>query len=114
MHLYTGLNNFNTVSRAIHKISGNKYSADFGFGKRFLLTATKESNLLNFKIQPANKLSSLYFIGEIGVDIDLPADTNSVSWLRNSLYSDYPENHIVRMQVRHIKTAKYIIMMMLI
>lgn len=52
------------------------------------------------------KLSSLYFIGEIGVDIDLPANVKSVSWLRNSLYSDYPENHIARNAGTAYKSGK--------
>lgn len=106
MHLYTGLNKFDIVSCGIQKINNNTYAADFGFGRKFLLTAVQEGNSLNFKILPANKLSSLYFIGEIGVDIELPADVKSVSWLRNSLYSDYPENHIARNEGTAYKSGK--------
>lgn len=96
MHLYTGLNNFEVLYRDISKIKENTYSVDFGFGRAFLLAVCKVGNTLQFKVQPKNILSSLYSIGELGVDIVTEDDVQSVSWVRNALYSDYPENHIAR------------------
>lgn len=96
MHLYTGLKKFKTLHRTLTKVNDYTYMANFGFGKVFLLTAYREGDRLNIKIAPKNKLSSLYGIGEIGVDIKLKEDVNSVSWVRDSLYSNYPENHIAR------------------
>lgn len=96
MHLYTGLNNFEVLYRDISKIKENTYAVDFGFGRAFLLTVCKVGNTLQFKVQPKNILSSLYPIGELGVDIEIADDVQSVSWVRNSLYSEYPENHIAR------------------
>lgn len=96
MHLYTGLNKFDVLYSELSKINENTYSADFGFGRTFLLTVVKNENELEFRIIPKNKIASLYLIGEIGVDIEITDDTKSVSWVRNSLYNDYPENHIAR------------------
>lgn len=96
MHLYTGLNKFNIIYSRINKINDGTYSADFGFGRVFLLKVHKIGDKLNISIVPRNDLSSLYMIGEIGVDIELESDFQSVSWIRESLYSNYPENHIAR------------------
>lgn len=96
MHLYTGINKFDVQRRALAKISDNTYCADFGFGRAFLLEINNNDSILNFKISPKNHLSSLYQIGELGVDIEPAADFKSVSWIRDSLYNDYPENHIAR------------------
>ncbi|MGN1201945.1 MAG: glycoside hydrolase family 2 TIM barrel-domain containing protein, partial [Eubacterium sp.] len=96
MHLYTGLNKFNMQISELAKINDNTYCADFGFGKAFTLTVNIVDNTLKFKISPKNHLSSLYRIGELGIDIEPAADFKSVSWIRNSLYNDYPENHIAR------------------
>lgn len=96
MHLYTGLNKFDVLYKEIVKTDENTYTVDFGFGRVFLLTVNQTGNVLNFKVEPKNKLSSFYLIGEIGVDIELSDDFKSVSWHRNSLYNDYPNNHIAR------------------
>lgn len=96
MHLYTGLNKFEVLYRDIAKIKDNTYLADFGFGRAFLLTVCKVGNILHFKVHPKNILSSLYLIGELGVDIETEDDVQSVSWIRKSLYSDYPDTHIAR------------------
>ena len=96
MHLHTGFNKFDVLHSKLNKINDNTYSADFGFGRVFLLTINKNGNELNFKIEPKNKISALYHIGELGVDIEFPNDVKSVSWVRNSLYNVYPENHIAR------------------
>ena len=96
MHLYTGLNKFDVLHRELSKINNNTYSADFGFGRVFLLTSEKEGDRLNIKIKPNNKISSLYLIGELGVDIELTAEAESVSWIRNALYNNYPDSHIAR------------------
>ena len=111
MHLYTGLKKFDVLYSKLTKINDYTYSADFGLGRVFLLVVHKTGNELNFRIKSRNKISALYQIGELGVDIELMDDVESVSWVRNALYSDYPENHIARNAARHIKTAKYIIMM---
>lgn len=96
MHLFTGLNKFDVCSSLLNKVGEHTYSADFGFGRAFLLTVNQEKDVLNFKVTPKNNLSSLYFIGEIGVDIELVNEIESVSWIRNSLYSAYPDAHIAR------------------
>lgn len=96
MHLYTGLKKFELLHRAITKVNDTTYAADFGIGRVFLLTVYKEGNQLHMQVKPKNKVSSLYAIGEIGVDIELVGDVHSVSWRRDALYSHYPENHIAR------------------
>ncbi len=96
MHLYAGLNKFDILHSEISKINNNTYCADFGFGRAFLLTVNIVGNILNFKISSKNHLSSIYPIGEVGVDIEPSADFKSVSWIRNAPYNDYPENHIAR------------------
>lgn len=96
MHLYTGLKKFDVLYKEINKISDNTYAVDFGFGRAFLLTVNRTGNVLNFRVEPKNKCFSFYLIGEIGVDIELSDDFKSVSWVRNSLYNDYPDNHIAR------------------
>ena len=96
MHLYVGLNKFDVLYRPVNRVGDNTYSVDFGFGRQYLLIVNQSGTELNFKIKPKNKLSALYPIGEIGVDIDIVDDIKSVSWIRNSLYSNYPENHIAR------------------
>lgn len=96
MHLYTGVNKFDVQRRELAKINDSTYCADFGFGRAFLLEINNNDSILNFKISPKNHLSSLYLIGEMGVDIEPVCDFKSVSWLRNALYNDYPENHIAR------------------
>ncbi|MGN0534749.1 MAG: glycoside hydrolase family 2 protein, partial [Eubacterium sp.] len=96
MHLYKGLNKFDVQRSELTKINDNTYCADFGFGRAFLLEINNNGSILNFKISPKNHLSSLYLIGELGVDIEPAADFKSVSWIKNSLYNDYPENHIAR------------------
>lgn len=96
MHLYTGLNKFDVLSCELSKCGDHTYSADFGFGRTFLLSVSLTDNVLNFKIQSKNTLSALYLIGELGVDMELADDFKSVSWIRKSLYNHYPENHIAR------------------
>lgn len=96
MHLYTGLNNFSLLCKGLSKVNEHTYSADFGFGRVFLLTVCEEGDKLNIRVKPKNKLSSLYAVGEIGVDIKIKDNVDSVSWIRDSLYSYYPENHIAR------------------
>lgn len=96
MHLYTGLKKFELLHRALTKVNDDTYAADFGFGRVFLLTVYQEGNRLHIQVKPKNKVSSLYAIGEIGVDIELVGDVHSVSWHRDALYSHYPENHIAR------------------
>ncbi|MGN0461222.1 MAG: glycoside hydrolase family 2 protein, partial [Ruminococcus sp.] len=96
MRLYTGINKFDVQISELTKINDNTYFADFGFGRAFLLTVNTVGNTLKFKIIPKNNLSSLYLIGELGVDIEPVCDFKSVSWIRSSLYNDYPENHIAR------------------
>lgn len=96
MHLYTGLEKFELSHCALTKVNNHTYAADFGFGRVFLLTVYKEGDQLNIRVEPKNKLCSLYAIGEIGVDIELVGDVHSVTWVRDALYSNYPENHIAR------------------
>lgn len=96
MHLYTGLKNFDLLHSKLTKINDHTYSADFGLGKAFLLAVHKIGNKLNFRIKPKNKISALYPIGELGVDMELTDDVKSVSWARRSLYNHYPDNHIAR------------------
>ena len=35
-------------------------------------------------------------LSEVGISYDIPSDMESVSWLRDGLYSAYPEDHIGR------------------
>lgn len=95
MHLFTGFNKFDIKNSQIIQVKDNKYSVDFGLGRRFYLTVYENENTVHFKVT-LNKVSSLYLIGEIGVDVEFNEDFKSVSWIRNSLYSDYPESHIAR------------------
>lgn len=96
MHLYTGLKKFDVLHRELTKINDYTYSADFGLGRAFLLKVNKIGNELNLRIKPRNKISALYQIGELGVDIELMDDVESVSWVRDALYNHYPDNHIAR------------------
>lgn len=96
MHLYTGLKKFDLLHSVLSKIDENTYSADFGSGRAFLLNVHNIGNELNIKIKPENKISSLYCIGELGVDIEFAGDAQCVSWVRDSLYHCYPEHHIAR------------------
>ena len=96
MHLYTGLVKFEVEHRDIFRVKDNTYKADFGFGRIFLLTVYEEAGRLRIEVKPFNKFTSLYATGEIGVDIKLTDDVYSVSWERNALYNDYPEDHIAR------------------
>lgn len=96
MHLYTGLNKFEIMHRELSKINDNMYSADFGLGRAFLLTVNQKNDVLCIKVKPKNKISSLYSIGELGVDIVPMQDFESVSWISNSLYNAYPDHHIAR------------------
>lgn len=96
MHLYTGLKKFELLRSKLTQINDNTYSSDFGLGRAFLLIVNKIGNELNLRIKPKNKISALYRIGELGVDIELTDDVKSVSWIRNSLYNHYPDNHIAR------------------
>lgn len=95
MHLFTGLNRFEIKNSPLIQVSDNKYSFDFGLGKKYFLEVSQVNNTVYFKIT-SDKLSSLYHIDEIGVDIEFNEDFKSVSWIRSSLYSDYPEYHIAR------------------
>lgn len=96
MHLYTGIKKFDLLHSGLTKINDYTYSADFGFGRAFLLIVTKSENELSFRIKPKNKISALYLIGELGVDIEIIDNVESVSWVRNSLYNNYPDYHIAR------------------
>lgn len=96
MHLYTGLKKFDLLHSELIKIDENTYSANFGYGREFLLNINNAENELNVRVKPKNKISELYFIGEFGVDIELAAETESVSWIRNALYNHYPDSHIAR------------------
>lgn len=96
MYLYTGLHKFGVLKNEITKINAHTYSVDFGFGRAFLLMVRQEENAIHIQVRPKNKISSLYFIGELGVDMDLAEDVQSVSWVRHSLYNAYPGHHIAR------------------
>lgn len=96
MHLYTGLKKFDVLHSKLNKINDNTYSADFGFGRVFLLNINKVGNELYVRVKAKNKISALYLIGELGVDIEIIDNVKSVSWIRNSLYNNYPDNHIAR------------------
>lgn len=96
MHLYTGLQKFECLHRPLTKVGAHTYAADFGFGRAFLLTAYTEEKQLLIRVKPKNKLSSFYAVGEIGIDIEPAGEVHSVSWQRDALYGDYPQNHIAR------------------
>lgn len=96
MHLYTGLKKFDLLYSRLSRMNDNTYSADFGLGRAFLLTVNQIGNELNLRIKPKNKISALYRIGELGVDIEFADDVKSVSWIRNSLYNHYHDKHIAR------------------
>ncbi|HCT92525.1 MAG TPA: hypothetical protein DF613_14280 [Lachnospiraceae bacterium] len=45
-------------------------------------------------------------LSEVGVSYDIPFDMESVSWLRDGLYSAYPEDHIGRNEGTALKVRK--------
>lgn len=96
MHLFVGEKKFSLLHSRLIKIGENKYSADFGFGRAFVLCVETKTDCITLKVKPKNKASSLYRIGEVGVDIEVNDKFNSVSFVRNSLYDSYPDGHIAR------------------
>lgn len=96
MYLHTGLKKSVLLNRELVKVNDHTYAADFGFGRVYLLTLCKKENQLNVRITPKNKLLSLFAVGEIGLDAEIVGDVHSVTWVRDALYSNYPQNHIAR------------------
>ena len=45
-------------------------------------------------------------LSEVGISYDIPSDMESVSWLRDGLYSAYPEDHIGRNQGTALKARE--------
>lgn len=96
MYLHTGTNNFEIKRSNLKYIGKNTYTANFKNGIAFKLEVSQINNEIKLKVKPSNIFSAFYSISELGVDIEFNDDVKSVSWIRNSLYSIYTDNHIAR------------------